>query len=354
MVGARIPPPVRRGWEERRGRPRTLDQRVRLAGYPQPVRQIAVDNIGPQSPTLLLTNQHKTTVAEPVDHYAALVLVENTIAETIDFFHSDTLSSAVPLKVAVDLQLTLLGGTLYRLLGERTTSCSKRRASPRKRAPALARQPSARLRLRLSPPWHRICTLIRPENRPWEFRLACPLAFACSRACRSRSPAGSAYPSERPQRSRSSRRCWNRRASLCLAFRHGVRRDQRLRGRCPEAELVRVGDAPVGRSSHGDIRRRAPRLAVVVLGCEAGRPARLRPDQAEADSSQSVVVSRGPSNCKPTHTTLTSFASRARLDTWRGAACRHRLLGLHVQAGSSGITSSRRGCRSARPRGCWT
>ena len=41
------------------------------------------------------------------------------ITGTIDFFHLDALSPAVPLKVAVDLHLTLLGGTLYRLLGER-------------------------------------------------------------------------------------------------------------------------------------------------------------------------------------------------------------------------------------------
>ena len=100
-------------------RPRTLDQRVRLTGYPQPVRQIAVDNIGPHSPILLLTNRTETKVAELVDRYARRVLIENTIAETIDFFHLDALSSTVPLNVAVDLQLTLLGGTLYRLLGER-------------------------------------------------------------------------------------------------------------------------------------------------------------------------------------------------------------------------------------------
>jgi len=100
-------------------RPRTLDQRVRLTGYPQPVRQIAVDNIGPHSPILLLTNRNETNVAELVDRYARRVLIENTIAETIDFFHLDALSSTVPLNVAVDLQLTLLGGTLYRLLGER-------------------------------------------------------------------------------------------------------------------------------------------------------------------------------------------------------------------------------------------
>ena len=57
-------------------------------------------------------------VGELVDRYARRVLIENAIADTIDFFHLDALSSGVPLKVEVDLQLTLLAGTLYRLLAE--------------------------------------------------------------------------------------------------------------------------------------------------------------------------------------------------------------------------------------------
>ena len=100
-------------------RPRTLDQRLALPGYPQPIRQIAVDNIGAHGPILLLTNRLEESVAELVDRYARRVLIENAIADTIDFFHLDALSSGVPLKVEVDLQLTLLGGTLYRLLAER-------------------------------------------------------------------------------------------------------------------------------------------------------------------------------------------------------------------------------------------
>ena len=48
------------------------------------------------------------------------MIIENTIADAIDFFHLDALSSrAVPLKIEVDLQLTLMASTLYRILARR-------------------------------------------------------------------------------------------------------------------------------------------------------------------------------------------------------------------------------------------
>ena len=45
------------------------------------------------------------------------MLIENGIADGIDFFHMDALSSAVAMKVNCDLQLTLMASSLYRLLG---------------------------------------------------------------------------------------------------------------------------------------------------------------------------------------------------------------------------------------------
>lgn len=47
------------------------------------------------------------------------MLIENRIADGVDFFHMDALSSAVAMKVSRDLQLTLMASSLYRLLGER-------------------------------------------------------------------------------------------------------------------------------------------------------------------------------------------------------------------------------------------
>ena len=47
------------------------------------------------------------------------MLIENGIADGIDFFHMDALSSAVAMKVSCDLQLTLMASSLYRLLAEK-------------------------------------------------------------------------------------------------------------------------------------------------------------------------------------------------------------------------------------------
>jgi hypothetical protein len=54
-----------------------------------------------------------------VTRYAQRMPIENGIAEAIQFFHLDALSSMVGLKVDFDLQLTLMAGGLYRLLAEK-------------------------------------------------------------------------------------------------------------------------------------------------------------------------------------------------------------------------------------------
>ena len=51
--------------------------------------------------------------------YARRMVNENAIAEAIDLFHMDAISAAVPMKVNLDLQLSLMAGTLYRLLAVR-------------------------------------------------------------------------------------------------------------------------------------------------------------------------------------------------------------------------------------------
>ena len=45
------------------------------------------------------------------------MVIEHQIAEGINFFHMDALSSAVAMKVNCDLQLTIMASSLYRLLG---------------------------------------------------------------------------------------------------------------------------------------------------------------------------------------------------------------------------------------------
>jgi len=99
--------------------PRILDDRVTLADYSGPIRQITVADLGHEVPTLLLTNQLRRSPAKLIGRYAKRMLIENNIEDGVNFFHMDALSSAVALKVNCDLQLTLMASSLYRYLGQR-------------------------------------------------------------------------------------------------------------------------------------------------------------------------------------------------------------------------------------------
>ena len=52
-----------------------------------------------------------------IERYAQRMVIANSIAAGIDFFHRDAWSSAVAMKIPCDLQLTLMASSLYRLLG---------------------------------------------------------------------------------------------------------------------------------------------------------------------------------------------------------------------------------------------
>src|SRR5712691_10668593 len=98
-------------------RPRVLDEHVHLDGYRGSIRQLTVADLGHEEPTVLLTNQMQCAPAALIERYAQRMVIENSIADGIDFFHMDALSSAVAMKITCDLQLTLMASSLYRLLG---------------------------------------------------------------------------------------------------------------------------------------------------------------------------------------------------------------------------------------------
>ncbi len=99
--------------------PKVLDQQIHLPGYEGLIRQLTIDELGHEEPTLLLTNQLRRSPAKLITRYAQRMIIENNIADGIEFFHIDALSSAVPLKVHCDLQLTLMASSLYHLLAAR-------------------------------------------------------------------------------------------------------------------------------------------------------------------------------------------------------------------------------------------
>ena len=96
--------------------PRVIDERIALTHYDGSIRQLTVTDLGHEEPTLLLTNQRRRSSAQLIGRYAQRMIIENGIADSIDFFHMDALSSAVPMKVDCDLQLTIMASALYRLL----------------------------------------------------------------------------------------------------------------------------------------------------------------------------------------------------------------------------------------------
>jgi len=99
--------------------PKILDDTITLRDYDGPIRQLTIADLGHEAPTILITNIVNRSPATLVTRYAQRMIIENGIADGIDFFHMDALSSAVAMKINCDLQLTLMASSLYRLFGAR-------------------------------------------------------------------------------------------------------------------------------------------------------------------------------------------------------------------------------------------
>jgi hypothetical protein len=97
--------------------PRYVEQAVTLAGCT--LRQLCILDLGREEPTFLLTNQRRTSVKSLITRYAQRMLIENALSDAIRFFHMDALSSAVGLKVDLDMALLVIASGLYRLLSQR-------------------------------------------------------------------------------------------------------------------------------------------------------------------------------------------------------------------------------------------
>jgi len=109
--------------------PRVLDRKITLKDYQAPLRELVVADLGHEEPTFLLTNQLTRSAPKLIERYAQRMIIENNIADGIDFFHMDALSSAVAMKVNLDLQLTLMASSLYRLLGSKVGNGYRRAKS---------------------------------------------------------------------------------------------------------------------------------------------------------------------------------------------------------------------------------
>lgn len=106
--------------------PRVYEQKIQLEG--KEFRQLYIQDLGHDEPTILLTNDRRTTQAKLITRYAQRMLIENALSDAVRFFHMDALSSAVGLKVDFDMALLVIASGLYRLLARRMRGYSEAQA----------------------------------------------------------------------------------------------------------------------------------------------------------------------------------------------------------------------------------
>src|SRR5438309_611145 len=97
--------------------PRVYEPTVAMAG--RHFRQMFIQDLGHEQPTILLTNQRHTPAKALLTRYAQRMLIENALSDAVRFFHIDALSSSVGLKVDFDMALLVLASGLYRLIAQR-------------------------------------------------------------------------------------------------------------------------------------------------------------------------------------------------------------------------------------------
>ena len=97
--------------------PRVYEQKARP--HKRAFRQFFITDLGHDEPTILLTNDAKSTAKTIIARYAKRMLIENALSDAVRFFHIDALSSSVGFKVDFDMALLVLASGLYRLMARR-------------------------------------------------------------------------------------------------------------------------------------------------------------------------------------------------------------------------------------------
>jgi hypothetical protein len=97
--------------------PRFYEQKARP--QKRTFRQLFIKDLGHDEPTILLTNDSKSTAKNIIARYAKRMLIENALSDAVRFFHIDALSSSVGLKIDFDMALLVIASGLYRLMARR-------------------------------------------------------------------------------------------------------------------------------------------------------------------------------------------------------------------------------------------
>jgi hypothetical protein len=85
---------------------------VKLTSYPGTVRQLIVTGLGRDAPTVIITNDLEIKTRALIGQYARRMTIEQRLAEIIQAFCADALSSTVNLNVDLDIMLCVLAQAL--------------------------------------------------------------------------------------------------------------------------------------------------------------------------------------------------------------------------------------------------
>ncbi|VAW26025.1 hypothetical protein MNBD_BACTEROID06-1043 [hydrothermal vent metagenome] len=99
---------------------KVYDHKTKLNGYEGEVREIYITGNGKIKPAIIILNDFSLKTEEVVHKYAKRWLVEKAISEQISFFHLNSVSSSMVVKVDFDLTISILTHNLYRIFAMKT------------------------------------------------------------------------------------------------------------------------------------------------------------------------------------------------------------------------------------------
>ena len=99
---------------------KVYDHTTTLNGYEGEIREIYITGNGKIKPAIIITNDFVLKTEEIVLKYARRWLVEKVISEQISFFHLNSVSSSMVVKVDFDLTMSILTHNLYRFFAMKT------------------------------------------------------------------------------------------------------------------------------------------------------------------------------------------------------------------------------------------
>ncbi|MDT8442532.1 MAG: transposase [Desulfuromonadales bacterium] len=94
---------------------RIYEEQVFLKGYNDTIRQVCITGHGKVKPAIIITNDFELSTEQLIRKYTRRWIVEKAISEQIEFFHLNSVSSSMVIKVDFDLTMSILTHNIYRL-----------------------------------------------------------------------------------------------------------------------------------------------------------------------------------------------------------------------------------------------